>query len=298
MSAFQRAERRKARARIGLVGPAGSGKTYSALQLAFGLGGRVAVIDTEHSSAELYSTLGEYDVAVLAPPFSVEKYLALIHEAEAAGYDVIVLDSLSHAWSGSGGLLDEVDRKSAGGNKFTAWRDVTPKHNALVDAILQSPAHIIATMRAKTEYVVEQDERGKSKPRKVGLAPVQREGMDYEFTLVFDVEQSRHIATTSKDRTGLFDGFADVLKAEHGQKLAGWLAGGTDAPVVEPAAPAPPPRTKAGIRSMAVDLCGDDEKAGAYLADLLGAPLNDVKDAEKLRSAYDTILGELQGRAS
>lgn len=226
--AFQRAERKKAKARIGLCGPAGSGKTYSALKVAFGIGGKIAVIDTEHGSAELYSHLGEYDVARIEPPFTPEKYTALIHEAEKAGYDTIVIDSLSHAWAGQGGLLEFVDNKSASANKFAAWREATPKHNALVESILQSKSHIIATMRSKTEYVVEQNEKGKAVPRKVGMAPVQRDGMEYEFTIVFEIEQSRHVATTSKDRTDLFNGFCEVLNEEHGKKISDWLNGGAE----------------------------------------------------------------------
>jgi len=227
---FQRAERKKAKARIGLCGPAGSGKTMSALKLAFGLGGKIAVIDTEHGSAELYSHLGEYDVATLKPPYEVQKYLTLIKEAESAGYDNIIIDSLSHAWAGEGGLLDMQGKlaDSGKGNSYTAWRQVTPWHNKLIDAILASPCHIIATMRSKTEYVMETDSKGKQVPRKVGMAPVQREGMDYEFTLVFEVSQANHAAATSKDRTALFDGFCEVLSEQHGQKIADWLNSGAE----------------------------------------------------------------------
>jgi len=231
MSTFQKATRKKAKARIGLVGPAGSGKTFSALQLAFGIGGKIAVIDTEHGSADLYAHLGEYDVAPIIPPFTVDKYLKLIKEAEGAKYDIIVIDSLSHAWAGSGGLLEEVDKKAGSGNKFAAWRDITPQHNALIDAMLQSPAHIIATMRSKTEYVIEEGSNGKKVPRKIGMAPVQREGMDYEFTVVFDIDQDKHLATASKDRTSIFDGKCDKLTQAHGATLREWLESGVEMPL-------------------------------------------------------------------
>lgn len=223
---FQRAERKKAKARIGLCGPAGSGKTMSALKLGFGLGEKIAVIDTEHGSSELYSHIGEYDVASIKPPYTVDKYRQLIKDAEEAGYGTIIIDSLSHAWAGEGGLLEQKDNMP--GNSFAAWRTITPKHNALIDAMLRSPCHIIATMRSKTEYVLEENERGKQTPRKVGMAPVQREGMDYEFTIVFDIDQAKHIATTSKDRTDLFNGFCNVLAEEHGKMIAEWLNGGTE----------------------------------------------------------------------
>ena len=229
--AFQKAVRKRAKARIGICGPAGSGKTMSALKLAFGIvgpGGKIAVLDTENESASLYAHLGDYDVDVIKPPFTVEKYISGIREAEKLGYDLIIIDSLSHAWAGTGGILEFVDARteSAKGNKFAGWREATPKHNSLVDAMLQSPMHVIATMRSKTEYILVEDEKGKKVPKKVGMAPVQREGMDYEFSLVFDVDQERHIATSSKDRTEIFDGFFGKLTEEHGRSIQTWLDSG------------------------------------------------------------------------
>lgn len=111
MSLFNRAERKKAFLKIAITGVSGSGKTYSALQLAQGLGGKIAMIDTENGSGELYSSLCDYDVAPMSAPFSPEKYIEYIHEAEQAGYSVLIIDSLSHAWAGEGGLLEFVDKK-------------------------------------------------------------------------------------------------------------------------------------------------------------------------------------------
>lgn len=223
---FKRAQRSESRLRLAICGPAGSGKTYSALLLAMGLGGKIAVIDTERGSANLYAHLGEYDVAVIEPPYSPDKYQRAIHEAERAGYTTVIIDSLTHAWSGDGGLLDQqaVIEKSGKGNSYTAWRSITPMHNALVDTMLGSSCHIIATMRTKTEYEL-QDKNGKKTPVKVGMAPVQREGMDYEFTLVFDVTVGDHIATSSKDRTSLFDGKFFKISQDTGKELAAWLGG-------------------------------------------------------------------------
>ena len=242
--AFVRAERKRAKARIGICGPAGSGKTKSALRIAFGIvgyNGKIAVIDTEHGSASLYADLGSYDTDEMDAPFTVQKYIAKIREAEKLGYDLIIVDSLTHAWAGSGGLLEFVDQKNGnGGNKFAGWREATPLHNELVEAMLQSPLHVIATMRSKTEYILEEDARGKKVPKKMGLAPVQRDGMDYEFTLVFDVDQGDHRATASKDRTGLFknitQAFNDTLTEEEGKLIKTWLETGIEAP-------APPPRS-------------------------------------------------------
>lgn len=228
---FRKAERKKAKARIAIIGPAGGGKTYSGLLIAFGLvgpEGKVAVIDTEHGSAELYSHLGDYDCLQLDPPFSVGKYLEAIRLAERKGYQALLVDSLSHAWAGPGGLLEFVDKVCDAKNKFAAWREATPQHNELVEAMLQSKMHIIATMRSKMEYIITADEKGRQVPKKVGLSPVQRDGLEYEFTLVFDVDQQRHMATVSKDRTSMFNGFCDVLTTETGLKIKNWLESGVD----------------------------------------------------------------------
>lgn len=226
---IRKAERMKSKLRLGISGPAGSGKTMSALKLANGLGGRVCLIDTENGSGDLYAHLYQYDIITLrAPNYAPKNYLEAIKAAEDADYDVIIIDSLSHAWVGVGGLLDQVDKK--GGNSFTAWRDITPQHNALVDAMLASPKHIIATMRSKTEYGTDTDKNGKMIVKKMGLAPVQREGMDYEFTVMMDVSQD-HYATVSKDRTNMFASEVFQISEETGKRLLEWLTEGKEAPV-------------------------------------------------------------------
>ena len=253
MAGFRKAERRKAKLRLGLVGPAGSGKTYGALLIAMGLGGKIALIDTENGSGDLYAHLGDYDVCTLDAPYTVQKYLAAIEEAEQDGYSVLIIDSLSHAWAGEGGLLDQQGKiaDSGRGNSYTAWRQVTPWHNKLVEAMLTSKCHIIATMRAKTEYVQEKNDKGKTEIRKVGMAPVQREGMDYEFGVVFDLDVN-HNATVSKDRTTLFDGQIFRPSQKTGEALRNWLESGADSPAPAeqppstkdtPATPASPART-------------------------------------------------------
>lgn len=226
---FRKAGRRKAKLRLGITGPAGSGKTYGALLVAFGLGGKIDMIDTENGSGDLYSALGDYDVGSIGAPYTVQKYLQAIHEAESSDYDVLIIDSLSHAWNGEGGLLDMQGRiaDQSRMNSFAAWRQVTPLHNKLVETMLASPCHIIATMRSKTDYVQVENERGRTEIRKVGLAPVQREGMDYEFGIVFDLSAD-HTAGVSKDRTSLFDGQVFRLSQETGHKLKEWLDSGID----------------------------------------------------------------------
>ena len=227
---FRKAERRKAKLRMALLGPSGAGKTYSALLIASGLGNSIAMIDTENGSGELYSDLCDYDVCTLTAPFTPQKYIHAIKEAEKAGYEVMIIDSLSHAWAGQGGLLEEVDkRKASQKNQFTAWRDVTPMHNSLVDAIVQNSCHVIATMRSKTAYDVQKDEKGNTRPVKIGQAPIQRDGMEYEFTLVMDLENEKHIATPSKDRTSLLDGHHFVPSPDTGKVLKHWLESGAGA---------------------------------------------------------------------
>jgi len=218
---FRKAERKKAKLRLGITGPAGSGKTYGALLVAKGLGGKTALIDTENGSGDLYASDFDYDVGAISAPYEVQKYLQAIYDAERADYEIIIIDSLSHVWAGEGGLLDlqgKITDASYSKNSYTAWRKVTPLHNKLIEAMLNSPCHIIATMRSKTEYVQTENEKGKKEIIKVGLAPVQREGMDYEFTTVFDLTQN-HSVTVSKDRTSLFDGKIFQLSEKVGESL-------------------------------------------------------------------------------
>ena len=233
--AFRKAQRKQAKLRLAITGPAGSGKTYSALLLAFGLGGKIAMIDTENGSGDLYAQLGDYDICSLNAPYDPRRYLQLIHEAEQAKYDIIIIDSLSHAWSGQGGLLDLQNRLTETkyrGNSYNAWRDITPIQNMLVDALVASPCHIIATMRSKTEYVQNKADNGRTEIRKVGLAPVQREGIDYEFGTVFDLSPN-HMANVSKDRTGIFDGNVFEINQDTGKKLRAWLDAGVSVQATE-----------------------------------------------------------------
>ena len=200
---FKKATKKQVKARIAIAGPSGSGKTYTGLVAATALaqGGQIAVIDTERGSASLYSDYFDFDVLELEPPFSPQVYKQAIKAAENAGYGVILIDSLSHAWEGEGGALDLADEATARQrtpNSYTAWREVTPLHREMVDAMLQSKAHIVATMRSKTEYAIE-NTNGKTNIRKVGMAPIQRAGMEYEFTVVGDMDVDNKIVI-SKSR--------------------------------------------------------------------------------------------------
>jgi len=234
---FTKATRAAAKLRLGLIGPAGSGKTMTALRIAHGLGGRVAVIDTERGSASLYSGERGLDFDVLElETYEADKFIAAIGQAEQAGYSVLIIDSLSHAWAGKGGILEFVDNaaKRSGGGSFSGWRDATPRHNQLVDAILGAKLHIICTLRSKVEHVIEQV-NGRTQVRKVGLQPVQRDGLEYEFTVVGDVTQDHELIITKTRAAWLKDAIIREAGEDLGQQLAAWLSSGNS----EPAAVSP-----------------------------------------------------------
>lgn len=232
----------KALLRLALIGTAGSGKSKSSLLLASGLGGseaRIGVIDTERRSSSFYAKQFKFKVIHLTPPYTVAKYREAITTFEDAGFDIIIVDSLSHAWAGEGGLLDKQGQLEASGrykNSFSTWRDITPEHNKLVDQILQSPCHIIVTMRVKTEYVMEEQTRNGrtvTVPKKVGLSPIQRDGLEFEMSVVMDIDEL-HFARATKDRTDLFNGWRDQITAKTGEMLRKWLDDGEEAPEMPP----------------------------------------------------------------
>lgn len=224
--------------KIGLAGPSGSGKTYSALQLAYGMTGdwsKVALADTENKSGKYYAHLGPWQHIPFDPEefpqqtYHPDNWVKLIKFVEQdPTIDVLVLDSISHEWEGKGGCLDVIDGLNKG---FAGWKVVTPLHNRFMDALRNSRLHIIATMRTKQDYVVETNDRGKATPKKVGLKTNQREGTDYEFGVVFDIEINHH-ASSSKDRTGLFAERREFkLTPAIGKELMDWANGGQ--PVAE-----------------------------------------------------------------
>ena len=224
---FQQATKKRAKGRLALIGPPGSGKTYSALTIAQYLGKKIAVIDTEHGSASKYADIFDFDVVEL-DSFSPQIYAGKIHEAEAAGYDVLVIDSLSHAWAGRDGCLELVDKaaaRSKSHNSFAAWREVTPHHNALVEAILSCRCHVFVTMRSKVEYVVEDDGRGRKVPRKVGMAPIQRDGLEYEFDVVGDMDQENTLIVTKSRCPKLTGAVVKKPGREFAEIFADWLSG-------------------------------------------------------------------------
>lgn len=226
---FQKAIKAQEKARIALDGVTGGGKTWTALTLgtffAEKEGGRIAVIDSERSSAKKYASDFDFDHLTL-PDENPHTYIAAIKAAIEGGYAVIIIDSLTHAWEGTLELKDDVAKRSRSGNSFDAWREVTPVHNELIDTMLRAPAHVIATMRTKTEYLVEKGADDKTKISKVGLRPMQREGVEYEFDIVGDLD-TENTLIISKTRCSALNG--EVIRkpgADLARTIWDWLNDG------------------------------------------------------------------------
>lgn len=296
--AARKAEKRQVKLKLGIQGPSGSGKTEGALALATHLwpDARILVVDTENESASLYADRYVFDTIPLDPPFESVRYEACIDYAVANEYGVLIMDSVTHQWDGDGGILrrkDELDRRP-GANSYMNWNAFTPEHTHFIEAIKQAPIHIIATMRSKQDYALEQNDKGKTKPVKLGFAPIQREGFDYEFTIVFDVQMD-HKAVTIKNRTGLFgDKPVNLADPKVAKAIKEWLESGKPVDVVGPmpvqsvpaplaTAPAAPftPRPAPVAKVEAWSLTGDHLRCHVYDAQQRtskkGAPFLAVK---------------------
>lgn len=227
---FAKAVKTEAKLRFAIAGPSGSGKTYTALSLAKELGGKVAMLDTEHGSASKYADLFDFDVMNLDPPYHPDRYAQAIKAAAQAGYDILIVDSLSHAWFGPGGLLEIVDHIAAQmktSNTFAAWKDATPIQQRLVESMLAAPLHLIACLRSKTAYSMEKDERGKTVIEKRGLEPIQRDGMEYEFDVFSEMTVPDNKMIVTKSRCPALSGqvYTKPTGKELADALKAWLSG-------------------------------------------------------------------------
>lgn len=272
MSRFKPASKERRKLRAALFGPSGSGKTFTALRIATGLGGRIGVIDTEDKTASLYADRFKFDVLDLTRK-AIPDYVAAMADAKGDGFDVVIIDSLSHGWQE---LLEEVDRLAATkfkGNTWSAWSEGTPKQKQMVKAILElnAHAHIIVTMRSKTVWEQEDDGRGRKRPVRIGLAPEQGKGIEYEFDLLMELT-TEHVGTVIKDRTDRCqDRIIEKPGEDFGKELAAWLSeGATPAPTP---APEPAPSADPGSSGEALFRWADftDIEEGTTLIDRLVA---------------------------
>ena len=240
---FVKAERKQAKVRVGIIGPSGSGKTYTALRLAKGIGGKTALIDTEHRRSEYYANEFDFNVFHLEPPFTPERFNQALDAAEAAGFQIGIIDSASHEWAGKGGILEI--HNSMPGNSYINWGACGKRHGTFVEKINYSKMHLILTMRGKDLYVLEENEKGKQVPKKVGVGAEQRPGFEYELTCSFMLDTDTHGATVEKDNTHIFEGNYGLLTEEHGKLLLAWAEKGLKVAAPEPPKE-PPPEAKQG----------------------------------------------------
>lgn len=289
---IRKAARQKAKLRLGMSGPSGSGKTYSALLLAKGIVDgkmeKVAIIDTENGSADLYSHLGDYNVISLQAPYSPERYIEAMSECEKAGMEVVIIDSVTHEWDGKGGLLESnelIAQTRFKGNTWAAWSATTPRHQKFIEMITTASMHVITTARSKTDTIQTEDK----KIKKVGLKEIQREGFEYELTLNFTLDRDGHYATASKDRTGIFiDKDPFVINEAIGKMLNDWAEKGIEPiPVPDPKILEQKKQIVSLLKSLNVDMKAGPEAVAKAVLDMTKDDLGDI-------SKYNDIIGKLE----
>lgn len=303
---IKKAVREQIYTKIALMAPSGGGKTYSSLRLATGMAreieketGKKAKIlmgNTEESRGYYYADEFDYDIVDIDAPHNPEKYVELINLAVENKYDILIIDSSSHEWEGKGGCLDI--QQQAGGT-YQAWSRITPRHQKFIEAISNSPIHIIATMRGKDQYEMVKDEKtGKSAVQKLGVGAKQRDGFEYEFTCTFLIDQKTNAAETQKDNTHIFEGQGStILTEKHGEEIIKWANSGekrtVKKPVIKQATPETVEELQKAIITKATELGGssNQELLDTFQAMLGTKNPNSCKDKEKLQKLYEK-LGE------
>jgi energy-coupling factor transporter ATP-binding protein EcfA2 len=301
LAGFQKAKREQIAVKVLLGGASGSGKTYSALRLAKGIakkaGGKIAAIDTENGRIRYYADEFDFDDMRLAVPFEPEKYIEAIEEAVGAGYTVLIIDSITHEWD----YCLEIHSKMPG-NSYTNWAKITPRHDAMMEKILQSPIHVIATVRGKDEYVLE-DKDGKKVPQKVGLGYKQRDNTEYNYTVTFNIDQKTHVADVMKDNTHLFEGRYEMLTEKDGERIWSWANEGDEAEPLPPKGQSATKKIKpeaeelSEVKSAVIAAC--KEKGGSNNKNLMeivkkyepSGNTNKIKDVNILKE----LLAEVEG---
>ena len=333
MIQLQVAERAETRIKLSIGGPSGSGKTCSALLLAYGLvqaahpewtseqcWAKICIVDTENGSAKLYANfnvpntnyhIGKFFTVPLKPPYEATKFIESVHACEEADMEVVIIDSLSAYWQGEGGALDKQGKIAARtGNSYTAWRDVTPEYNRVIDTILQSSCHVIMCSRAKMDYVQEKNANGKTVVRAVGMGLQSRDGLEYEASLHFMISVPDHIANATKDRTGLFDGKYFIITPETGKEIYRWLSSGVpeapkEAPAPVKAEPAAAPvaaesavtmeMVDAVVKARCAGITSEEKKqVVAELKEITGGTANylSITNPDVLKAIYEHFKGE------
>lgn len=276
---FKPATREASFARIALTGPSGAGKTYTALALATALADRVAVIDTERGSASKYVGLNGWQFDTVQPSsFSPLSLVELLGAAAGGEYGCVVVDSWSHYWMGSDGMLEQADRRARNGNSFSGWKEVRPEERRMIDALTAYPGHVVVTMRSKTEYVIEEDARGKKVPRKVGLKPEQRDGAEYEFDVVGDMDHDNTLTITKSRIHTLSKAVIPMPGEDLAHQIRDWMADGTVVPTV------------AEYRSRALGMSEIAELKGLY-EEITGHRLDAAPTIDA--DGNPTVLGDL-----
>lgn len=299
---FEEAVREKIKLHIGLIGPSGAGKTYTALELATGLadGGEIILIDSESGRGKHYAGRFKYKYCQLTAPFSPERYIEYLNAAYAQKPAVVIVDSASHEWIGKGGVLELKDQL---GGKFQAWEKLTPRHMNFITCITNSPCHVIVTMRGKDQYVMSEkdgeNDRKKQEVKKVGIGAQMRDGFEYECEVSFLIDNPTHVATVVKDLDGLFGNFGEVLSQRHGQLLAEWANSGNQpaqraqpAPQAAASKPAPSPTAPAPAAPAAAQASKQDPAAAPALGETakrLDAFISNATTLDELRATAAEI---------
>lgn len=310
--AFQvkKAKREKIYVKLALMAPSGGGKTYGSLRLASGMAdeikketgkdAKILLANTEQKRGYYYANEFDYDIVDIEPPHNPEKYVELIDFAVSEGYDILIIDSSSHEWEGKGGCLEL--QQQAGGT-YQAWGKITPRHNRFIDAIADSPIHIIATMRGKDQYEVNKDDRGKTSVQKLGVGAKQRDGFEYEFTCTFLIDQKTNCAEVQKDNTHIFEGEGPTLLTEnHGRKIIQWANSGEGyTPVAKKDTTEPPADKLSSLKDEIITLMGGIIESGvskdevyAVISENNGGKKN--PNSLKTEEACEKVLEQLKDK--
>lgn len=300
----KKAKRELVYVKIALIGPSGSGKSYGAFRIATGMAreiekqtgkkAKILVINTEQKRGYYYANEFDYDIIDIDAPYNPEKYVDAINFAIEQGYDILIIDSTSHEWEGKGGCLEL--QQQAGGT-YQSWAKVTPRHQKFINAIADSPIHIIATMRGKDQYEMNKDEKGRTQVQKLGVGAKQREGFEYEFTCSFLIDQKTNTSEVQKDNTHIFEHETSILLSEdHGEKIIKWANSGEGyTPVVRQPDPEDTAEDITAIKKQIVARCTElGGTKNTAMMDLLktfvpsGNP-NAIRDIDKAKECLDAL---------